>query len=378
SWIKSYLTSRSFTVNVAGHTSNPQTLTCGVPQGSVLGPLLFILYTAPLSKLISSSSVDHHLYADDTQLFISFSPHSLQDALNHLRNTITQISAWMTTNLLCLNPSKTEFLIIGLREQLSKLTYSSDLFPTDLTSPAPYTSPVRNLGVIFDKNLTFSDHITKLSQICYMHIRDLRRLRPILDYKTACTIATSIVHSKLDYCNSLFYSINSSQITRLQTIQNALARAVTKTPKHHHITPVLKSLHWLKIPQRIHYKIASLTYNTLQTSQPSYIRQLLTIQPPGSTRSSSYLSLSRPPVSSSLKFCNRSFAYAAPTLWNGLPKDLRQFANPPNPPLNFIYPPLALSSATFHSRLKTELFKISYPGSTPSPSHVRHHHRLQP
>src|SRR6218665_261532 len=82
-------------------------------------------------------------------------------------------------------------------------------------------------------------------------------------------IATSIVHSKLDYCNSLFYSINSSQIKRLQTIQNALARAVTKTPKHHHITPVLKSLHWLKIPQRIHYKIASLTYNTLQTSQPS-------------------------------------------------------------------------------------------------------------
>src|SRR6218665_360177 len=86
----------------------------------------------------------------------------------------------------------------------------SDLFPTDLTSPAPYTSPVRNLGVIFEKNLIFADHITKLSQICYMHIRDLRRLRPILDYKTASTIATSIVHSKLDYCNSLFYSINSS------------------------------------------------------------------------------------------------------------------------------------------------------------------------
>src|SRR6218665_710360 len=125
-----------------------------------------------------------------------------------------------------------------------------------------------------------------------MHIRDLRRLRQIFDYKTACTIATSIVHSKLDYCNSLFYSIKSSQIKRLQAMQNALSPAVTKTPKHHRMTPVLKSLHWLKIPQRIHYKIASLTYNTLQTSEPSYIRQLLTIQPPGSTRSSSYLSLS--------------------------------------------------------------------------------------
>src|SRR6218665_462269 len=80
----------------------------------------------------------------------------------------------------------------------------------------------------------------------------------------------------LDYYNSLFYSINSSQIKSLQTIQKALVRAVTKTPKHHHITPILKSLHWLNVPQRIHYKIASLTYNTLQTSQPSYIRQLLT------------------------------------------------------------------------------------------------------
>src|SRR6218665_2046349 len=80
----------------------------------------------------------------------------------------------------------------------------------------------------------------------------------------------------LDYYNSLFYSINSSQIKRLQTIQKALVRAVTKTPKHHHITPILKSLHWLNVPQRIHYKIASLTYNTLQTSQPYYIRQLLT------------------------------------------------------------------------------------------------------
>src|SRR6218665_1374694 len=103
------------------------------------------------------------------------------------------------------------------------------------------------------------------------NIRDLRRLCPILDYKTACTIATSIIHSKLDYCNSLFYSINSSQIKRLQTFQNALARAVTKTPKHHHITPVLKSLHWLKIPQCIHYKIATLKYLQHSSNLPTLL-----------------------------------------------------------------------------------------------------------
>src|SRR6218665_2403711 len=78
---------------------------------------------------------------------------------------------------------------------------------------------------------------------------------PCLTLKLHPTIATSIVHSKLDYCNSLFLNLDSTQIQRLQLIQNSLARAVTRTPRHHHITPVLKSLHWLKIPERIHFKV---------------------------------------------------------------------------------------------------------------------------
>jgi len=138
-----------------------------------------------------------------------------------------------------------------------------------------------------------------------MHIRDLRRIRSTLDLKTASTIATSIVHAKLDYCNSLLVNIDLTQINRLQSNQNVLTRAVTKTPKHHHITPVLQKLHWLKIPEQKEYKVISLTYNTLQSSQPSYLRQLFTIQPPRSTRSSSTLTLLRPSDTSSLGFCPR-------------------------------------------------------------------------
>jgi len=139
-----------------------------------------------------------------------------------------------------------------------------------------------------------------------MHIRDLRRIRPMLDFKTASAIATSIVHSKLDYCNSLFLNLESTQLKRLQLIQNSLARAVTRTPKHHHITPILKSLHWLKIQERIHFKVLSLTYNSLQYSQPKYLRELFIIQPTRSTRSSSCLTLSRPSVTTHLKFSNRA------------------------------------------------------------------------
>ena len=124
---------------------------------------------------------------------------------------------------------------------------------------------------IFDEHLTLSDEISALSKSCYYHIRELRCLSPYLDFKTASTIGTSIVHSKLDYCNLLYYNLPQSQIKRLQNIQNSLARAVTNTPKSSHITPVLKSLHWLKINECIKYKLLSLTYQVLTTNQHQYL-----------------------------------------------------------------------------------------------------------
>jgi len=233
---------------------------------------------------------------------------------------------------------------------------------------------------MFDSHLSFSNHISNLSRSCFMHIRDLRRIRPMLDFKTASTIATSIVHSKLDYCNSLFLNLDSTQLKRLQLIQNSLARAVTRTPRHHHITPILKSLHWLKIPERIHYKVLSLTYNSLQCSQPRYLRELFTIQPTRSTRSSACLTLSRPPVTSHLKFSNRAISNSAPRLWNDLPAEFRSFSVPP-PSLLITHhhlpqAPLSITPRAFHSKLKTLLFKNSYPASSdppPSNSRLRRH-----
>src|SRR6218665_3642992 len=119
----------------------------------------------------------------------------------------------------------------------------------------------------------------------------------------------------------------------IELIQNSLARAVTRTPRHHHITPVLKSLHWLKIPERIHFKVLSLTYNSLQSSQPTYLRELFTPQPTRSTRSSSCLPLSRPPVTSPLMFPNGAISITAPRLWNDLPPELRTISLPPPPSL---------------------------------------------
>ena len=103
------------------------------------------------------------------------------------------------------------------------------------------------------------------------------------DFKTASTIVTSTVHSKLDYCNSLYHNLPNSQLNRLQQIQSSLAHAVVKALKSSHITPILKSLHWLNFNECIEYKLLSLTYKVLTTSQPSYLYNLISVQPPHST-----------------------------------------------------------------------------------------------
>jgi len=121
-----------------------------------------------------------------------FSHLTIDSSVTHLYNALQHISSWMTANLLTLNSSKTEFLLIGLQQQLTKIHNCS----------LNTTYSARNLGFIFDSHLTFSDQISSLSKSCY-HIRELRCIRPYLDFKTASTIATSIVYSKPDYCNSL-------------------------------------------------------------------------------------------------------------------------------------------------------------------------------
>ena len=172
-----------------------------------------------------------------------------------------------------------------------------------------------------------------------------------LDTKTTSTIATSTVHSKLDYCNSLYHNLPKFQITRLQQIQNSLAPAVVKAPKSSHITSIIRSLHWLKINEHIEYKLLSLTYKVRTTTQPSYLYNLITVQPPRSTRSSSLVTLARPPTTSSLRITDRSFQYASPRLWNQLPAPLRQ----PRTNLSNSASPISLSGISSISSIDSPL-----------------------
>ena len=308
----------------------------------------------PAFVLDNINSIIDSICTDLHQLFISFSPLNFSSSVNQLQSVFSNVSTWMSANLLSLNPSKTEFLVIGLPKQLAKINNPQLVIdPNTVVTPATHA---RNLGFLIDNNLTLDQQISALSRTCSYHLRDLRRIRTTLDFKTASTIATSLVHSKLDYCNSLYLNLPAYHITKLQVIQNNMARAVTSKRKFDHITPTLRSLHWLKIKQRIQYKIISLTYTALQTGQPHYIRRLLTIQH-GPTRSGSLITLSRP-VSPRLQSSDRSFHLKAPAIWNSLPAHLRQPTSPaPSNGLGL----LALSRQQFLAQLKTHLFHQSFP-----------------
>jgi len=132
-----------------------------------------------------------------THNFLLFLSTVFDSSITQLQRSLQQISSWMTANLLTLNSSKTEFLLIGLPQQLAKIN----------TSSLVTTHSAQKLGFIFDEHLTFSDQIPALSKSCYYHIRELCCIRPYLDFKTTSTIATYIVHSKLDYCNSMYYNL---------------------------------------------------------------------------------------------------------------------------------------------------------------------------
>jgi hypothetical protein len=146
---------------------------------------------------------------------------------------------------------------------------------------------IRSLGVTLDRQLTFDQHVSNVSKACYGHIRALRHVRESLPSEVAKTVACSIVGSRLDYCNSLLDGMTQSNFTKLQRVQNALARTALRLRKYEHITPALSDLHWLHIEQRVTYKLCTSAYTITTTGQPTYLRELLVDYEPVRTLRSS-------------------------------------------------------------------------------------------
>ena len=344
SWLSSYLTGRSQTVSLNGISSTSCSITSGVPQGSVLGPLLFSTFVSPVSSLLSSCNLEHQQYADDLLVYCSLTFSNFRAIVSHMESSLSSLCYWFALNGLSVNPSKSEAILFGTRERLSKL-HSAGLNEIRIfDSKLPFSSQITVLGVCLDSLLSFDAHCNTVVRSSLFHYRALRHVCHLLSASDLCLASTTLVQSKLDYCNALLYSTSKRNLARIQRLQNSLARLTLRSNLGRSSSECLATLHWLPIAQRIDFKIATLTHSILSTGCPSYLSSNLNRYiPTRQLRSADKLLLTVPRTH--LAGTARSFGFSGPSVWNSLPLELRQIT----------------SNDLFRSRLKTHFFSSNVP-----------------
>ena len=338
-WFRSYLYGRVQRINIDDSFSPPHPLTTGVPQGSVLGPLLFSLYVQPLGGIIREHSIQFHHYADDLQLYAHFdlNKSSLESTISRMQDCIGNVQSWLSNNKLKMNPDKTLFIAF-VSPYYNTLV---DNININIDSDINVVSSVTNLGVRLDRNLKMTTQTSHLMSSCAYQLKLVNSIRASLDVQVAERVVNAIFTSRLDYCNSLLAGLTVQDFTRLQRLQNAAARCVLMRPRDFSATDMLCELHWLPVRKRVDYKLLLLTYKTLNGSAPEYlVNQLQDYCPTRALRSGDQNLLSV--KKTRIKIGDSSFAVAASVLWNALPCQIKK----------------ARTIDCFKSMIKTHLFKL--------------------
>ena len=347
-WFRSYLCNRRTSVMVDGERSSSIDVDIGVPQGSILGPLLFIMYTRELQAIAEMYGLYIHLFADDTQIYTEFNTGTYDAVVTNLQKCFSHIQSWMKDNYLKLNAGKTEVIILqnsnddtpGPRD-VQLQPDKEALVPVSKAAVTPATS-ARNLGIWFDPLLSMGDNISNIVKACNIQMVDLWRIGNKLAKPLKIQLVHSLIHSRLDYGNALLYGAVGKDLDRLQKIQNSATRFIYGTKKWRGVTQMRKELHFLPVRSRINFRICLLTYKALHGLAPPYLMDLISTRPQDHhpLRDSTKLHLPKHTYTSTEK----AFSICAPIVWNELPRKLRESESLP----------------VFKTLLKTYLFNLAY------------------
>lgn len=326
-WFESFLTQRKQIVVTEGANGDKQyskigNLSRGVPQGSIISPILFTIFTADIVNIIEHTKC--HLYADDTQIYYSFDSNETPQAIEKINSDLDKIYAWAVKNSLVINPSKSKTLILGTKSQIAKVNNSN---PRILMqgSEIPIVTNAKNLGLIMDSELRFHKHLGDKIRTAFYKLKVLYSVKKYLSTDLKLLLTDMLVLSPLNYCSAVYGPRLQEKSERaIQRVQNACARFCFKIPKRSYITPYLNQHGILNMKSRRELHMACLTKKIIYRKNPKYLFDKLTWQKDLhslNTRSKdkNLLAIQKHKT----KGYTGCFKYAASKIWNNLPPPLR-------------------------------------------------------
>ena len=316
-WFDSYLSDRQQKCVVNGELSGARAVTCGVPQGSLIGPLLFLIYINDLPNCLSKALP--RMYADDTSISIAAS--SLPELESALNTELTYLHEWLNGNKLSLNIAKTELVLIGSRQRLSATTTGHSLTVQIKGHEIDRVPHTKSLGVHIDQNLSWSKHVNETAKIVSSGIGALKRLRPFICEDTAILLYRALIEPYFDYCCPVWDGLSNELADKLQKLQNRAIRVITNSDYYSSATALRGELGWDNLCTRRKKQKLKLMFKTLNDQSPEYLKGLFM---PFSTdyglrNSENKLALPKPRTD----FLKRSFCYSGAQLWNSLPSNVR-------------------------------------------------------
>ena len=248
SWFQSYLSNRQQSVRIGSSLSSKELVSFGVPQGSILGPLLFLIYVNDLPKNFDDGLTVQ--YADDSQFILTGETENIENLTARAENTLFKAKQYFLKNGLMVNEKKTQVIFIGSRNCISKLPQNISLnFDDNTILPSKC---VKNLGVYFDNVMLFNNHIDEMSKKVTGTLIYLNRIKDNFETSVLIVIVQSLALSLIYYCSNVWGYTNKTQLERVQKLQNFAAKvAIGGASKYDHATPIIKKLEWLRIEEQV-------------------------------------------------------------------------------------------------------------------------------
>ena len=317
-WFRDYLCDRIQSVKIDSIISSSRHIKYGVPQGSILGPILFLVYVNDMSQMLNKYFLVQ--YADDTQIVISGKVHELNDLIERGEKALSDAKKYFQEIGLNVNEQKTQCIFIRSRQLLSQVPADIRIH-FDETDIIP-SKKVKNLGVYIDQYLLFDDHISHITRKVNGILIALNRIKDRLDKTSRVTIVVSLSMSIINYCMKVWGMTTKEQIERVQKLQNFAARvAHGNVKKYEHITPIIKELEWLKIENKIEYDISIFVYKICNNLLPEWLFSFPAVREINtrSTRQSSKLFVPRTRTDMGAK----AITVKGPSVWNTIPDNIQ-------------------------------------------------------